>query len=53
MKKQKRAYQKLIEISRKDGYATGNLLDFSYHQDYDKVLIRIKLSRQASTIFPQ
>ena len=33
-------------------YATGNLLDFSYHQIYYK-LIGIDLSRQRNTIIPQ
>ena len=32
------AYEKLIEISRIDDYTTGNLLDFSYHQKYHKLL---------------
>ena len=32
------AYEKLIEITRIDDYVTGNLLDFSYHQKYYKLL---------------
>ena len=39
------AYGKLVKRSRNDDYATGNLLDFLYHQDYCK-LIGIDLSRQ-------
>ena len=39
-------------MSRNDDYTTGNLLDFSYHQNYYK-LIRIDLSRQTNTNIPQ
>ena len=46
------AYEKLIEMSRNDGYTTGNLLDFSYHQNYYK-LIGIDLSRQTNASIPQ
>ena len=31
VKKKQEEYEKLIEISRNNGYTTGNLLDFSYH----------------------
>ena len=31
-------------MSRDDGYTTGNLFDFSYHQNYNK--LGIDLSRQ-------
>ena len=41
-------YEKLIEMSRNDDYATGNLLHFSYHQNYYK-LIGIDLSRKTKT----
>ena len=34
-----------MEMSRNDDYTTGNLLDFSYHQNYYK-LIGIDLSKQ-------
>ena len=48
-KKQKQnACEKLIEMSRKDDYTTGNLLDYLYHQIYYK-LIGIDLSRQTNT----
>ena len=39
-------------MSRNDDYATGNLLELSYHQDYYK-LIGIDLSRQTNTGIPQ
>ena len=39
-------------MSRNDDYTTGNLLDFSYHWNYYK-LIGINLSRQAHTNIPQ
>ena len=39
-------------MSRNDNYTTGNLLDFSYHQNYYK-LIRIDLSRQTNTRISQ
>ena len=38
--------------SRQEDYTTGNLLDFSYHQNYYK-LIGTNLSRQANTNIPQ
>ena len=39
------AYEKLIEMSRNIDYTIGNLLDFSYHQNYYQ-LIGIDLLRQ-------
>ena len=39
-------------MSRKDNYATGNLLDYLHHQKYYK-LIGIDLSRQTNTNIPQ
>ena len=39
-------------MSKNDDYTTGNLLDFSYHQNYYK-LIGIHLSRQANAKIPQ
>ena len=39
-------------MSRKDNYATGNLLDFLYHQKCYK-LIGINLSWQTNTSIPQ
>ena len=49
VKNKQEAYEKL---SRNDDFATGNLLDFSYHQNYYK-LICIDLSRQTHTNIPQ
>ena len=37
-------------MSRDDGYITGNLFDFSYHQNYNK--LGIDLSRQKIRVFP-
>ena len=51
VKNKQEAYKKLIEMSRGDGYTTGNLLDFSYHQNYYK-LIGTDLSRQANMNIP-
>ena len=39
-------------MSSNSDYATGNLLDFSYHQNYYK-RIGIDLSRQRNTSIPQ
>ena len=52
VKNKQEAHEKPIEMSRNDHYATGNLLDFSYHQNYYK-LIGIDLSRQTNTNIPQ
>ena len=46
MKNTRKAYEKLVEMPRNDDYTTGNVLDFSYHQNYYK-LIGTDLSRQA------
>ena len=48
VKNKQEAKEKLIEMSRNGGYATGNLLDFLHHQNYYK-LIGIDLSRQTNT----
>ena len=45
VKNKQEAYEKLIEISWNNDYETGNLLYFSYHQNYWK-LGSINLSRQ-------
>ena len=52
VKNKQETYEKLIEMSRNGNYTSGNLLDFSYHQNYYK-LIGIDLSRQANTSIPQ
>ena len=52
VKKQTRSKWKTCWMSRNDYYATGNSLDFSYHQGYYKV-IGIDLSRQTDTSISQ
>ena len=47
VKSKQGAYEKLVKMSRNDDYTTGNLLKFSYHQNYYK-LIGIDLSRQTN-----
>ena len=39
-------------MSKNDDYTIGNLLDFSYHQNYYK-LIGIDLSRETNTNIPE
>ena len=39
-------------MSRNDDYARGNIIDYSYHQKYHK-LIGIDLSRETNTSIPQ
>ena len=38
VKNKQEACEKLIEVSRNDDYTTGNSLDFSYHQNYYKLI---------------
>ena len=45
IKTEEEAYEKIIDISRNNGYATGNLLDYDYFKKYYK-LIAIDLSQQ-------
>ena len=52
VKNKQEAYQKLIEMSRDDNYTAGNLLDYLYHQNYYKLIVRY-LSRQTNTNIPQ
>ena len=52
VKNKQEANDKLIEMSNNDDYTTGNLLDFSNHQNYYK-LTGIDLSRQTNTNIPQ
>ena len=47
VKTKQTAYEKIIEMSRSDECTTGNLLDFSYHQNYYK-LIGMDSSRQTN-----
>ena len=39
-------------MSRNDNYSIGNLLDFSYHQNYHKLIV-LDLTRQTDTSIPQ
>ena len=52
VKNKQEACENLIQMSRNHDYAGGRLLDFSYHQNYYK-LIGNDLSRQANTSIPQ
>ena len=45
IKTEEEAYEKIIDISRKNEYTTGNLLDYDYFEKYYK-LIAIDLSNQ-------
>ena len=45
IKTEEEAYEKTIDISRNNEYTTGNLLDYDYFKNYDK-LIAIDLSKQ-------
>ena len=48
VKTKQETYEKLIEMSINDDNATGNLLDYLYHQNYYN-LIGIDLLRQTNT----
>ena len=52
VKKKQEAYEKLQEISRNNGYTTGNLLYYLYHQNYYQ-LIGIDLSKQINMSITQ
>ena len=52
VKNEQEAYEKRFEMSRNNDYTTGNLLDFSFHQNY-YILIGIDLLRQIHTSIPQ
>ena len=45
IKTEEEAYEKIIDISRNNEYAAGNLLDYDYFKKYYK-LIAIDLSKQ-------
>ena len=45
IKTEEEAYEKIIDISRNNGYTTGNLLDYGYFKKHYK-LIAIDLSKQ-------
>ena len=38
MKSKQEAYEKLAKMSRNNGYTTGNVLDYSYHHNYYKIV---------------
>ena len=38
VKNKQEGYEKLVEMSRNDDYTTRNLLDFSHHQNYCKLV---------------
>ena len=50
--KKKNKKRKLIEMLKSDDFITRNSIDFSYHQNYYK-LIGIDLSRQTNASFSQ
>ena len=52
VKNKQEAYEKLVEMSRNNDYATGNILHYLYHQKYYK-LIGTNLSRQTNARIPQ
>ena len=52
VKNEEEAYEKIIDISNNNDYATGNLLDFAYHKKNYKV-IAIDLSKQTKIKDPQ
>ena len=45
IKTEEEAYEKIMDISRNNGYTTGNSLDYDYFKKYYK-LISIDLSKQ-------
>ena len=45
MKNKEETYEKIINISKNNGYTTGNLLDYEYFSKHYK-LIAINLSKQ-------
>ena len=49
--KNKQEAHETFQMSRNDDYTTGNLLDFSYHQNYYKPIC-IDLSRQTNMTIP-
>ena len=52
IKSKRKTYENLAKMSRNNDYTTENLLDYSYHQNYYK-LIGIDLSKQTNTTIPQ
>ena len=52
VKNEEEAYEKIIELSKNNDYTTGNLLDFAYFKENDR-LIAIDLSKQTKFKNPQ
>ena len=52
MKNKSEAYEKFVEMSKNNDYTTVSLLDYSYHQNYYK-LIGTVLSKQRNTTILQ
>ena len=52
VKNEEEAHEKIIEISRNNGYTTGNLLDFTYFKENYR-LIAIDLRKQTKLKDPQ
>ena len=52
LKNKQEPYEKFVKMSRNDGYITGNLLGYLYHQKYYKC-IGIDVSGQTNTSIPQ
>ena len=52
VKNKQELYEKLVKMSKNDDFTTRNLLDYLYHQKYQK-RIGIGLSRQTNTSIPQ
>ena len=50
IKEKQEAYEKLIEVSRNYDYTTGNLLDFSSHQNYYKLIDKYLLRQRNKNI---
>ena len=51
-KNEEEAYEKIIEMSNNNDYATGNLLNFAYFKKNHN-LIAIDLSKQTKLKYPQ
>ena len=49
LKNEEEAYEKIIEMSKNNGYTTGNLLDFAYFKEHYR-LISIHLSKQTNKL---
>ena len=52
VKNKQEEHEKTVDMPRNNVYTTENLLDYLYHQKYDK-LIDLDLSRQTNTSISQ